>query len=88
VRDRLLLEERPGAGAAHPVHVGLDDMAAPHVDELGVLTADLDDRQAAPAIGVEAHGSGGVGDDLVLHDEPGTEIGIGGAEDGRRRVAS
>ncbi len=87
VRDRLLLEERAGAGAAHAVHVGVHHAAALDVDELGVLPADLDDREAAAAVRVQPGGRHGVRDDLVLHREPPVERGIGGAEDGRGGVA-
>ena len=80
VGDRLLLEERAGAGAAHAVHVGVDDAAVLDVDELGVLAADLDDREAAAAVRVERRGGRRVGDDLVLHGEARAEVREGGAE--------
>ncbi len=86
--DRLLLEERARAGAAHAVHVGVDDAAVLDVDELGVLAADLDDGKAAAAVRVERGGGGGVRHDLVLHGETGAELGEGGAEDGRGGVAA
>jgi hypothetical protein len=87
VGQRLLFEERAGAGAADPVHVGLEHAPVAHVDELGVLPADLDDRQAAPALGVEAHRRGGVRHDLVQHGEPVAQAGPGGAHDGGDGVA-
>ena len=87
VRQRLLLEERTRARAADAVHVGLEHAPVAHVDELGVLAADLDDRQAAAAVCVEAHGGRGVGHDLVQHREPLAEGGIGGTHDGRHGVA-
>ena len=40
----LLLEERPGAGGARLVHREVDDDAVLEGDELGVLSADLEDR--------------------------------------------
>ena len=57
-------------------------------DVLGVLAADLDDREAATAVGVEAHGGGRVSDDLVLHHEACAELGVGGPEHRRGRVAA
>lgn len=87
VRQRLLLEERSRAGAADTVHVGLEHAPVAHVDELGVLAADLHDRQAASALGVEAHGRGGVSDDLVQDGQPRAEVGIGGAHHGSDGVA-
>ncbi len=88
VGDRLLLEERAGAGAAHTVHVGVDHAAVLDVDELGVLAADLDDGEAAAAVRVQTGGRRRVRDDLVLHDEPLPEAGERGAEDRGRGVAS
>jgi hypothetical protein len=88
VGQRLLLEERAGAGAAHAIHVGVDDAAALDVDELGVLAADLDDGEAAAAGRVEPRGGGRVRDDLVLDGEPRAEMRIRGPEHGGRGVAS
>ncbi len=85
--EGLLLEERARAGAADAVHVGFGHASVTHVDELGVLPADLDDREAAAAVGVEAHGGGGVRHDLIEHGEAGRKAGVGGPHDGRHGVA-
>jgi hypothetical protein len=88
VGQRLFLEERAGAGAAHAVHVGIDHAAALDVDELGVLAADLDDGDAAPTGRVEAHGGRRVRDDLVLDREPRAQVRIRGPEHGGGGVSS
>ena len=87
VGDGLLLEEGSRSRTADPIHVGIDDPAAPDVDELGVLPTDLDDRQAVAVVRIESHGRSRVRNDLVLHHEPLTELRKGSAKQGSRGVA-
>ena len=88
VDERLFLEEAARSGAADAIHVGLEDAPVLEVDELGVLTADLDDREAAAAVRVEPAGGHGVRDDLVLDREARRERREGGTYDGRGGVAA
>ena len=89
VGDRLLLEERAGAGAADAVHVGVDDAAVLDVDELGVLAADLDDGEAAAAVRVERRGGRVAWATISFCTvRRSAEVREGGAEDGRRGVAA
>ena len=88
MEDCLLFEERAGSGAAGLVHVALDDSTAANLDELGVLSADLDDRQGIAVSRVASNGRRGVCDNLVFHVDAILGRGIGRADYRRRRFAA
>jgi hypothetical protein len=62
----LLFDEGAGPGAAGLVHRRIDDPASLQPDVLGILAADLEDGVDTPIV---VDGAGGMGGDLVEHED-------------------